>query len=345
MLKKALSAIFGNFRLKLMALIISVGIWFYADNRLAQEAPVTASLEINPPPGYVLFFQDERSARMQIVGPRSLVSRLQLAQNYLRLTRNLTEHDLKDGWAALRVEPDWLLPNLPEREFIQLKFRSILPATVRVFASPSEKRLMPVEVKASGDPPPGFRLLEPVSVSPSEVEVTGPAVALDALSAIATEELPLWNVRTDSHLPLALQNQVEVVLDDGTRATATLKLTPARVVARVYVTGEPEEQRTFEGLLVVPMQPPGFPYEAQLVEGEARVTVTVSASPENLRKLQPESVKAYVNLSALASEQIPVGGSALYPEPVRVQLPPDVTYSTARADPVRVTLRLNNPAE
>lgn len=344
MLKRALSAIFGNFRLKLMALIISVGIWFYADSRLAEEAPVTASVEVNPPPGYVLLFQDEQSARMQIVGPRSLVSRLRLAQNYLRLTRNLTEHDLKDGWAVLRVEPDWLLPNLPEREFIQLKFRSILPTAVRVFASPSEKRLMPVEVKPSGEPPPGFQMLQPVSVSPSEVEVTGPAVALDVLSAIATEELPLWDVRTDSHHPLTLQNQVEVVLDDGTRATATLQLKPARVVARVYVTGEQEQQRTFPDLLVVPMCPPGFPYEAQF-EGEARVSVTVTASRANLRKLKPESVKAYVDLTSLASVQIPVGGSVLYPEPVRVQLPPDVTYSTARAEPDRVTLRLNNPAE
>ncbi len=50
MLKRFTQAVFANFRLKLLAIAISLGIWFYANSRLVEDVPVTASLAITPRP-------------------------------------------------------------------------------------------------------------------------------------------------------------------------------------------------------------------------------------------------------------------------------------------------------
>jgi len=71
----------------------------------------------------------------------------------------------------------------------------------------------------------------------------------------------------------------------------------------------------------------------------------VTAAPANLKRLQPESIRAIIDLTTLADEQIEVGASALYEERVRVWLPEDVTYRAVQCEPGHVTLRLKNPAE
>ncbi|MHC4480485.1 MAG: CdaR family protein, partial [Planctomycetota bacterium] len=194
MLKKALRAIFGNFRLKAWALLIALGIWFYANSRLTEEELARASVDISPPPGHELLFQSQKSAQVVIAGPRALLSRVrsELNQNYLRLSYNLTEQDLDEGWAALRIRPEWLQPGLLERDFVQLKFREITPEHTRVFASPIIERTLPVNIRTLGRPAPGYRLAPEAEATPSEVTVRGPAVAVAAMGFVATEEVPVY---------------------------------------------------------------------------------------------------------------------------------------------------------
>lgn len=344
MLKRALRAIFGNFWLKLSALAISVGIWFYADSRLIQEMDVEARLSIVPPDGYEVVFQDHQTTRIRVVGPRSLLSSVQsdIAEN---LTYRLTEQQLEDGWATLRVDRTWLQPFVPESDVIQLRFRRVSPPQVKIFVSPTVERVLPVEVRTSGKLPPGIHLVELPSCSPSQVTVRAAAVAFDAVSSVSTEELPIWDVRADVHRPLRLMDEVRVLLENGARATVRLTLSQSSVDASIRVTGEPEQERRFENVAVEFLRPPGFPYVAQIAEGEGAVSVTVRASPANLRKLRPDRVRAYVDVGSLADVQIEVGGSAYYNERVWVWLPPEAIHSAARPEPERVMLLLKNPAE
>lgn len=344
MLKRTLRAIFGNFRLKAWALIISLAVWSYASSQVTDEATVRATVSITAPPNYELLHQSETAARVTVVGPRALVSRVRgdLAQNYLQFAYNLTEQDLTDGLATLTIERDWLRPRLPEQEFVQIKLRDITPPQVQVFGSPIRERVLPVKVEGSIEPAEGFRLAGPPSASPPRVTVRGPAIAVDGLESVATRPLALPAVSTRVQQPVSLQDEVEVLLDNGVTITVPLEVSPPSVVANVDVTREEEREETFAGVPVLLRATPGFPYEVEL--SEDTVSVVVRASATNLRKLKPELIKAYVALETLAEEEIEVGGSRPYTERVHVELPADVSYSEARARPERLTVRLKNPA-
>lgn len=343
---KALKAVFGNFRLKLWAFLIALCVWFYGNARMTEEITEWAKVDITPPDGYRLLWQDPNMVRVMVAGPRSLLTELRgdLVQNYAQFRYQLTPQDLRDGHATLTVDPHWLRPALPESELVQLRFRSITPSEVEVYASPVKQKELPVEVQATVHAAAGCRISRPPDASPPQVTVRGPAVALDKMDSIRTAQLTLFDVESDLRRPVSLQSEVEVSLDNGVRLPVSLSVQPPTVVANIYVAGEEEQERTLEGVEVTLLAPPGFPYVAELGEAEARVNVTLVGPPGELARLKPAGVRAYVLLDALAGEQIVPGGMAPYKEPVRVQLPPDLTSSQARAEPERVTVLLKNPA-
>ncbi len=343
---RALKAVFGNFRLKLWAFLIALCVWFYGSARMTEEITEWAKVDIDPPNGYRLLWQDESMVRLTVAGPRSLLTKLRgdLVQNYVQFRHQLAPQELSDGHATLAIDPHWLRPGLAESELVQLRFRSISPPEVQLYASPVKEKELPVEVRATVHPAAGCRVVRPPDATPAQVTVRGPAVALEQMDSVRTAELTFFDVQADLRRPVSLQDTVEVSLDNGVRLPVSLAVQPPTVVANIYVAGEEEAQRAFQNVKVTLLAPPGFPYVAEPGEEDARVSVSVVGPPGELSRIKPEEVKAYVFLDALAGEEIVSGGMAPYKEPVRVQLPPDVTYSDVSAEPERVTVLLKNPA-
>jgi hypothetical protein len=347
-LAKAFQSLFGHFRIKLLALVISLGVWFYANSRLTEQVPITAGIEIVPPDGYALLDKSAPAARVQVAGPSWLMTRLESGYGgrTLRLKYELSEADLNGNWAELRIGPEWLQSNLPEQEFVQIHFRGAEPETVRVFASRLTQRSVPVFVTTTGEVPEGFFLAQQPVAVPAEVTVRGPAVALDNMEFVATEPIPLWNLRSDlQREPAALKSEVEIVLEEGLSLPTKLDLSVSTVLAHIYVSGEKEQEQTFHDVPLDVRQPVGFPYRVEFVEGIDKVSVTVKGPPQELRRLKPGSVAAFVNLRSLALETIEVGATAPYPEQVVGDLPHGVQATVVRVEPPSVRLQVTNPAE
>jgi YbbR domain-containing protein len=336
--------LFADFWLKVSALIISLGIWFYANSRLTEEMSCLSVLEINPPQGYALVHQSDKSVRVTIAGPRSLISRLdrEFMQVPLRLTANLREDELTDGQATLKVEDLWQRADIPEQDFVQLKFRGANPGTVRVFASRVVERTLPVRAHVSVELAPGFQQAASPTVTPPEVVVRGAAVAVADMRSIDTDELLLPDVRADVQQPVGLRTERTVALPTGEQVTVPIQATPPRVTVSVSVSGEELQEQRFPNVRLLQLMPRDFPYRVELAEAEDTVAVIVKASPTNLRKLQAGQVQAYVDLAPFASDQIPAGASAPEKVPVQVLLPPGIAYAEARAEPDRVNVLLKN---
>jgi hypothetical protein len=348
MFRRLADAIFGNFRLKALALAISLGIWFYANSRLIEEYPISASISINPPQGYALIYQSDRIARLRVEGPRSLMDtvRNEMLQGTLRMKYDMTQKDVHDGWATLDLQPSWLQLGLHEYEFAQLRSRSIAPPTVRVFVSPIVQKALPVQVALAGEPPGGLRIQGEPATAPSQVVVKGPAIALEAMDSIQTEDVQLWKLTPGVfEEPRVLRRDVPVTLDNGQQVEVPLDPQDTSVLVRLRVSGEALAQQTFSGVpldLLLPLQ---FRYETQVEEGEETVEVTVTADSEELKKLSAERIRAYVDLTTLAGEQIEPGASGPYREPVVVHLPNGVSAESVQVTPPLVTVLLKNPAK
>jgi hypothetical protein len=347
MVRNLAHGFFGNTRLKAWAMLLSLCIWFYAKSRLTEEMVVGGVIEVAAPPGYVLLYQSQNSARLRVAGPRSVLNRVRtdLAQGYVKLIHAMSEEEAAGGWATLRVTPEWLRTGLVERDFVQLSFRQFVPQELKVCVDSLKTRTLPVRFTPPGELAPGYRLSQLPSVSPTEVRVRGPALAVDALDSAAAEDLALYEpLAGDIRRTVGIRGEVEVALDNGERVPVTLDITPPTVTVTIYVTREEEVEDTYPNVPVLMMAPQGFPYEAQLASGERSVLVTVRATPAALKRLRPEAIRAYVELETLARAEIAPGASHPYQQEVRVLLPPDVPYSAARARPERVTLLLKNPA-
>jgi hypothetical protein len=336
--------VFANFGLKLSALVISLGIWFYANSRLTDEVTFWAVVTINPPQGYALVYQSDTKARVTVSGPRSLVSRIrgEFMPVPLRLTTTLDERDLRDGQASLPMDKIWHGADLPERDLVQLRLRDADLKEVRVIASPLIERKLPVNVRASVQMAPGFVPAASPTATPAEVRVRGPALALNAMTGVDTQDLPLDNVLRDWERRVELRPEVAITLPTGEQAVVPFEVEPSTVTVNGSVAGEEQKEQRYPGVPLLQMSPPGFPYQAEFDKADSTVTVIVRASPTSLDKLEAAQIRAYVDLSPLASEQVAPGTSQPHRQPVQVQLPTGIPHGEARANPDHVIVVLKN---
>ena len=348
MFKRLIAAIFANFGLKILALCISLGIWFYASSRLLEEVPVSASVTINPPQGYAVVYQSDKFVRLRVEGPHSLMETLreEMLQGALKMKYDMTEKDIQQGWATLQLQPNWLQLGLHEWEFAQLRSRAITPDTVRVFVSPLAEKVLPVKVTLAGQPPAGLTLQGEPATAPSQVLVHGPAIAVNSMDSVATEDVALWKLTSGIYEePRILRKEVQVALDNGLRVPVTLDLSAPTALVSIHVTGQTLTQQTFTGVplnLLLPLQ---FRYDAQVEQDARTVSVTISAEAEDLKKLSADKIRAYLDLTALVGEQIAAGASAPYREPVVVHLPAGINAASVTVSPPLVTVLLKNPAK
>jgi hypothetical protein len=341
--QKAFAPIFRDGRAKVLALLISLAVWFYARARLQTVETRQATVSLRLPAEHVLLHQSLRTVRLRLRGPGPMLKKI----GDLELAVRVRPEEIEDGRFEfdLRKRFGELGLDLPRRQRVQLDIRPMRPAgrgdlvLEAAISRLVEKRLR-VEIDIEGQPRHGFRLGR-VSATPPEVTARGPARVLENLATVSTAPLVVWNVNEDFRRRLALLGDVEVPLAGGDETQWRLALRPEEV--DVSVTVEPEEvERTFRDVHFVWWAPEGFPYEYEVREVPLRVTVRVKGRRAAVQGLAPEQLTVYVDLQAFAKEKIEPGQSRPYKEPLRL-LPPGVELSGWQVEPETVTILLKNP--
>jgi len=342
MLRKLVRLVFGNAHVKLVALAIAIALWAYANGQLKEEVGIVVPLLISVPEQYQIVYQSHPKVQMRLSGPHYLVKRRQdeASQNYLRLSASLNPEDLTQGVMTLRVDPGWL--NVPKGELAQMGVSSVQPQFVTLHVSRVVTRAVPVEVRISERPHAGYEV-RGWSAVPSEVMVTGPALVVDAMETVKTQKVSVWDAQADVRRPMVpLVLQETLALEDGVSVEVALRADPAQVAVHVEVGGKKEE-RSLEDIPVHMLSPPDFPYLAEIDPAESHVSVVVSGLPQDIARLTPGSVRAYVDLTGLQEETFE-GETALYKEPVRLLLPEDIPISAGTPEPRQVTIILKRRA-
>lgn len=339
MIRRALALVFGNYKLKLSALVAAVVIWLFATQRLTEQADIPVELNIQAPPGHQILHLAQNRARLVIAGPGSLVKKLrtEAGQGYLKLSHRLSEEEAEDGWTRLELAADWL--TIPEDELVQLEIRRIQPGRVRLLTSRITDRLLPVRVQLTGEPRTGYEIGS-VTAVPSEVRVRGPRWVLDEIEGLRTRPFNIAGIDSALSFRAQLESEEQVTVDDQS-VRVPLSLSTETVRVHMDLTRQAKE-RTFQNVPVARWTPFDFPYVVE-VEEKPQVTVTVSGLPQEVDRIEQGSVGAYVDLRSLAGEQIPVGKSSPYREKVRVKLPDDVSVGSVQAEPESLTVVLKNP--
>jgi YbbR domain-containing protein len=174
------SWILHNGALKLFSLAFAFGLWLLVNaGERDTEQTMLVPVELrNLSQQFVVVGQRPEFVDARVSGPRTLLGRLSGKKIALDLT------GVRPGPSSFRVSTELL--NLPRG----VKLLRVTPSVISLDIARMIKRVIPVRVDLVGSPPFGYETGE-IEVSPSTVEVSGPAPQVERLPVVMTEVMDI----------------------------------------------------------------------------------------------------------------------------------------------------------
>ncbi|HTN73318.1 MAG TPA: CdaR family protein [Methylomirabilota bacterium] len=299
--EKIVSLAGSNHGLKVLALVIAVGLWLagHRDIERAVEAPVEFH---NIPSDLMVMDNHVDYVVLRLMGPRTLISTLDTQD--VRLSLDL--HGAKAGAASYPLDSSSF--NIPRGVAIA----RITPPVVHLRLEPVIKRTLPVNVRFSNKPPPGFKIAE-TTVQPESVDVQGPAEDVRRLASVDTFPIEVEEGRAPvkRKVRLSADGKPFSFSPDQVEVSVTLEEEKmSREFKRVYV-----KAKEFAGTYIV---------------NPNSVYLRLAGPTRELGKLEISSNQVYLSLKGLAAGDHSV--------PLSFNLPPEVRVVEQR--PQRFTVRI-----
>jgi len=181
-----LAALRRNPGLKLVSLLLAFFLWF-SINVSERDAEGTIDVPLNVrslASGLIVTNQPAKPVVVTLRGPRTILDGVD--ERRARMALDLS--NATPGEMRVELNSDMIRPELPRR----LKVVRIEPARVKVRVERLARRRLPVRPELAGMPPLGYS--PEATVTPAEVEVSGPAGKVEDLKEIKTEPIELHGV-------------------------------------------------------------------------------------------------------------------------------------------------------
>jgi YbbR domain-containing protein len=294
----------SNLGLKALALIIAVGLWLagHRDTERAVEVPVEFR---NMPADLMVVDNRVDFVVLRLSGPRTLVSTID--SDDLKLSIDL--NGAKSGTSSYPLTSNSF--NIPRG----ITVARITPPVVHLRLEPVLRRKIPISVRVSGKPAPGYRVSH-TAAEPEMAFVEGPAD--DVRRLVAVETLPIDIEGSKG----AIRRKIRLA-SDGKQ----LSLTPDQ--AAVVVTIEQEEvTREFSRVDVRAKAFTGI-YDAN----PKFVYLKVSGPKDAVDHLELSESQVYLSLKGLNAGE--------HTLPLSVDLPPGIKILEQK--PQRIRVRIIKP--
>jgi YbbR domain-containing protein len=204
-----------NIGLRLISVGLAIALWIFvnAGQHTAPETFVVPVTYRDLPPGFILTNQHPETIRIQVTGPRTLLSIIDPAHLTLRL--DLTGVGI--GQASFKISPD-VFP-VPRHTEVT----SIVPSQIVLDIDKNITREVPVHLIVSGDAADGYRIAA-TEVTPARIALRGPSRALAHVDQVDTEPVAAAGITGD------LSRNVDLMAPSN-----TVRLEPDEVTAKITV--------------------------------------------------------------------------------------------------------------
>jgi YbbR domain-containing protein len=271
-----LEILLRNWPFKLLSLVLAFALWVAVtgENVIVQDYDVP--LEVALGDGYTLVGSPPDRADVRLRGAETLIRGINPLRHEMEILLDLSE--ATPGERTVQLGPDNLL-GLPRG----VDVARIVPNRLSLVVDEQMQRTLPVEPSITGDPPSGYSLYG-ARVTPETLTVVGPKSKLEVVAVMGTDPIPLEN-RTEPFVARvgAVPDSPEIRVLDSRLLTV-----------RVEVDASPVEAVVES----VPVVPKGQAYEATLRPTNLRVVL--SGPPGLLEAIEPDQVRAVVDVSGLA---------------------------------------------
>lgn len=238
---------------------------------------------------------------VRVSGPRTLLGRLSTKKISLDLA------GVRSGPSSFRVTTELL--NLPRG----VKLLRVTPSSISLDIARMTKRVVPIRVDIVGKPPFGYTMGE-IEVSPSTIEVSGPAPQVERLQEIPTETVDL------NRMTQSVTRELQLRGPEGELVTYDLDRVRARIdIQEVMITREFRRLRIAIKNTVLRVSPSSL-FADVVVRGPQRV----------VEKMNLANGEVFVDMSGQSSGVVTA--------PVTVLLPPGVEIVAQDPSAVEFTL-------
>jgi YbbR domain-containing protein len=271
--------LFRHLGLKLLALGLAVSLWMVVAGEETVERGLRVPLELQQfPSGLELQGEPPSTVDVRVRGASGALSRVSAGD----IVSVLDLRGSRPGRRLFHVTPDQV------RAPFGIEVVQVTPATVALVFENSQSRSVPIEPSVEGKPAPGY-VVGKVRVDPENVEVIGPASAVQRATEALTEPVSVDGARD------RVRETVTVgVLDPALRVKG-----PRVATVTVPIIVAPQE-RTMRGL-PLRMRNLGANLAADALPPV--VTIVLRGSREVLNRVEADDVRAYVDLAGLGTGQ------------------------------------------
>jgi YbbR domain-containing protein len=302
-LQRLREAALRNLGLRIISLLLAIGLWLFVNtgqhNSLASfNVPIGYR---GLPFGFVITNPHPDFVKIQLSGPATLLSLVDPS----RLTLRLDLSGVGVGQASFKIGPDAF--NIPRGTSVT----SISPSQIVLDIDKVVVRDLPIHLVTTGSAADGYRIAT-ASFTPSTVRVRGPSKELNRIDTVDTEAVDVSGLSTDSTRQVALASPGEMVREEPTEATVTIRIA---------------QQITSRDFRNVPVEVRDSDYPSK-----------VTPDRINLALRGPKLVLARLDLKGAVYVDADGLGPGLHSATVQVQLPQGVEL--LRQWPEKVTIRI-----
>jgi len=270
---------FRHFGLKVLSFGLAVSLWMVVAGEETVERGLRVPLELQQfPSGLELQGEPPSTVDVRMRGSSGALGRVSAGD----IVAVLDLRGARAGRRLFHVTPDQV------RAPFGIEIVQVTPATVALAFEASVSRTLPIEPSVEGRPAPGY-VAGKARVDPESVEVIGPESAVRRATEALTEPVSVEGARDRVHETVTVG-----VLDPAVRVKS-----PRLAAVTVPIIAAPQE-RTIRGL-PLRLRSLGPNLAADAVP--AIVTVALRGSREALNRVEPDDVRAYVDLAGLGAGQ------------------------------------------
>jgi YbbR domain-containing protein len=270
----------SNLGLRILAVVLAVGLWVFV-NSAERGSVEQLTVPINYstlPQGMVIVNRPATSVKVEITGPRSLLSLLDPE----RLTLKIDLRSIAAGQSEFKIYPSMF--NVGRNTAVT----SISPDSLSLDIDRMVTRDVPVHLAVEDRVAPGYTISS-VDITPPNVTVVGPSRYVAPLTSVNTEPFDLKGLTSDTN------RSVEITPPDP-----SLGLSTGHVDARVNVTQAITDRQIRSE---VEVKDSDFKYRVE----PKQATLTIRGPALKLAGLAPKGL-AYVDADGLApgSHELPL---------------------------------------
>ena len=299
---------FRHVGLKLLSVALAVLLWMVIAGEETVERGLRVPLELQQfPSGLELLGDVPTTADVRVRGASGTLGRLSPGD----IVAVLDLRGARPGERLFHLTPEQV------RAPFGVEVVQVTPSTVAVVFETTGTRSVPIEPAIEGKPAAGY-MVGTIVVTPPSVEVVGPESAIRRVTEALTEPVSVADA----------QRRVEESVNVGTLDPALRVKTLRTVTVTVDIVPAPLEQTVRNR----PVHLEGLAPTLTASATPSDVDVTIRGSREELARVRPDDVTAFVDLAGL--------GAGEYPLTVRAKSSRDV--GVTRIEPQTIQVRISS---